>query len=98
MIDRPKKYFIVQPRQWPDNERSIRVMNPISILLGQILRRGLTIVAGYLGCIGVTTAQQTSFVDALVPIAVAAVLFVADMVWGYISKRDALQTDPRTLK
>jgi hypothetical protein len=98
MSDRPKKYFIVQPKQWPDNERSIRVMNPISILLGQILRRGLTIVAGYLGFIGVTTAQQTSFVDALVPIAVAAVLFAADMIWGYISKRDALQTDPRTLK
>lgn len=73
-------------------------MNPISILLGQILRRGLTIVAGYLGYIGVTAAQQSSFIDALVPIAVAAVLFLADMIWGYISKRDALQADPRTLK
>lgn len=73
-------------------------MNPISILLGQILRRGLTIVAGYFSYIGVTAAQQTSFVDALVPIAVAAVLFAVDMIWGYISKRDALKADPRTLK
>lgn len=72
-------------------------MNPINILLEQILRRGLTVLAAYLGYIGVTAAQQGTLVDSLVPVAVAAVLFLIDMIWGYFSKKDALEKDPKTL-
>ena len=74
-------------------------MNPtISILLGQLVRRGFTILAGYLTVIGVTSAQQGTLVDAIAPIALAAVAFAVDQVWGYFSKTAALAKDPRSLK
>lgn len=72
-------------------------MNPISILFGQIIRRGLTLLAGYLAYVGVTSAQQGTLVDALVPVAIAVVAFAVDQVWGYFSKKDALEKDPRSL-
>ncbi len=55
MIDRPKKYFIVQPRQWPDNERSINLMNEsvwtLSRIIGVLsfIATALTFAATYLG-------------------------------------------------
>lgn len=69
----------------------------ISILIGQVLRRGLTILAGYLTYIGVTSAQQGTFVDAVLPVALAALAFAVDQVWGYFSKTSALAKDPRSL-
>lgn len=72
-------------------------MEPIILLLQPLLRRGLFFVASYLGYIGVTAAQQTTFVDALLPITAAAVIFLVDMVWAYFNRRSDLATDPRTL-
>ena len=72
-------------------------MNPIILLIQPLIRRGLLFVAGYLSYIGVTTAQQSTFVDALVPIGIAAVLFVVDLVWAYFNRKSDLEADPRTL-
>lgn len=72
-------------------------MNPFILLIQPFIRRGLTIVAAYLGYVGVTTAQQTTFVDALLPIAGAAIIFLVDMVWAYFNRKSDLTTDPRTL-
>jgi hypothetical protein len=72
-------------------------MNPIILLIQPLLRRGLFFVASYFGYIGVTTAQQSTFVDALVPICVAAVLFVVDMVWAYFNRTADIAADPRKL-
>lgn len=72
-------------------------MNPIILLIQPLIRRGLFFVASYFGYIGVTTAQQTSFVDALLPIAAAAFLFLVDMVWAWFNRKNDLETDPRDL-
>lgn len=73
-------------------------MNPIILLIQPLLRRGLFAVVAYLSYIGISNAQQSTLVDALLPITAAAILFAVDLIWSYFNRRSDLAKDPHELR
>lgn len=69
-------------------------MNPISIIIGQLVRAGLNIVGAYLLTVGVSQAQADSFVSAAGAVVVSIVLFLIAHGWSYLSKKNALESYP----
>lgn len=66
--------------------------NPITILIGQVLRHLLTMAAGLLAAYGVTVDQQTALVDSTLAVMLSVIMFLIGQGWSYFSKVDAYDT------
>lgn len=69
----------------------------ISILLGQVIRHGLTALAALLAGYGVTVTpeQAESWISSTTAVVVAIVLLFVSQIGAWISKRNALEADPK---